>query len=130
MESPGAAEGKDASMPDKKCRCMTPPFRHEDFLVTQVGVDQTNGRFGEVSVARCKHCGQRWLHYRVEYEGFEKSGRWFRGRVTAWQARRLTPETAILRLEKMKWFFYGGSYYETDGRRSAPGMRPSPDLLG
>ena len=116
-------------MADRDCQCMVPPFHSADFDVTPVGVDQPNGRYGDVSVARCRRCGQHWLHYYVAYEAFERSGRWFRGMVSAWRARRIRPETAIEQLEKMKWFFYGGSYYNTDGKRSARGMRPNPDLL-
>ena len=28
-----------------------------------VGVDTQEGRFGEVSIWTCRHCGRPWLHY-------------------------------------------------------------------
>ena len=43
------------------CRCMTPPFDARDYDTEFLGVDETNGRFGEVSVETCKACGAGWL---------------------------------------------------------------------
>ncbi len=41
-----------------------------------VGVDETEGKFADVSVRRCDRCGRLWLCYFVEYEAFTASGRW------------------------------------------------------
>ena len=100
-----------------ECRCTAPPFDFLDYDSELLGVDETNGRFGEVSVETCKACGAKWLRYFVEYEAFSESGRWYRGLVTAESLRSLTPELAVALLESLPWYFYGGSYFRTTGRK-------------
>lgn len=103
------------------CRCLTPPFDYRDFESQDVGVDETKGRFGAVSIETCKLCGRKWLRYLVEYEAFSKSGRWFRGAVPVDTAHTVTPETAIAVLEGLAWYFVGGSYFDSTGfRRAGP----------
>jgi hypothetical protein len=99
------------------CRCFSPPFDFRDFDAEPVGVDQTNGRFGDVSIETCKHCGTRWLRYFVEYEAFSASGRWFRGLLTPELERTLTPTAAVALLQNLPWHFYGGSYFQTTGAK-------------
>ena len=99
------------------CRCETPPFDYRDFQSTPVGIDETNGRFAEVSIETCRHCGTKWLRYLVEYEAFSESGRWYRGRLTAEMEQALTPERAVAMLESLTWHFYGGSYFRTTGQK-------------
>ena len=82
--------------------------------VKSVGVDETNGRFGEANIWQCKSCGQHWLHYLVEYESFTKSGRYFMGLITPETAETLSPDQAIDYLNQLDWHLYGGSYF--DGR--------------
>jgi hypothetical protein len=64
-----------------ECGCLDPHAgSYTDFeSVRDVGVDKTNGRYGEVRVDRCRSCGRLWLHYFVEYEAFSESGRCYRG---------------------------------------------------
>ncbi len=104
-------------MAHTSCACMIPPFQHSDFESTPIGVDQTHGRYGEVSLKRCKSCGQWWLHYLFELEAFTESGRWFRGMISEEEAKKITPEAAIPFLENMDWYFYGGSYFRTTGKK-------------
>lgn len=99
------------------CHCMTPPFSFKDYDSQLLGVDETNGRFGEVSIETCKACGSRWLRYFVEYEAFSESGRWYRGQVTPEMVESLTPEQAPELLADLPWHFYGGSYFRTTGRK-------------
>lgn len=101
------------------CTCLTPPFHSTAFKSTVVGVDETRGRFAEVSVGTCKRCGRKWLRYFVEYEAFSKSGRWYRGLVSEEVAGTVTPDSAGEILESLDWYFYGGSYFETAGRRGS-----------
>jgi hypothetical protein len=101
------------------CRCMTPPLDYTDYTYELLGIDETAGRFGEVSVQTCKACGSHWLHYFVEYEAFSKSGRWYRGLVTADMLRMLTPESTVALLESLPWYLYGGSYFGTTGRKGS-----------
>ena len=96
---------------------MMPPFHYTDFESEFVGVDKTNGRFGEVSIETCKTCGSKWLRYFVAYEAFTASGRWYRGLLSQKILNSLTPEGAVEALAGLPWHFYGGSYFETTGRK-------------
>ncbi len=94
----------------------TPDFRQ--FKSSTVGVDQTDGRFADVSLETCRSCGKVWLRYFVEYEAFSRSGRWARGIVTLDQARAMTPETALDTLDTLPRFVRGGSYFDGEARWS------------
>jgi hypothetical protein len=111
---------------DSPCRCMAPPFSAEDYRIAPIGTDQADGRFGDVSIATCKVCGKQWLHYQVEYEAFEKSGRWYRGVIAPEMEQAIRPETALAVLGQMEWYFAGGSYFESSGFKSsgAPAVGP------
>jgi len=100
------------------CPCMTPPIDHRDFVKTELGMDQTQGRFADVAIDRCKHCGALWLVYHYELEGISKSGRWYRGLITSVHAAAATAGNALRILEGLGWHLYGGSYYDTTGKRS------------
>ncbi len=100
-----------------ECRCMTPPFDFRDYDIESLGIDETNGRFGDVTVETCKRCGAQWLRYFVEYEGMPSSGRWYRGLVSPEMLSGLTPDQAPAVLAGLPWYFYGGSYFETSGQK-------------
>jgi hypothetical protein len=91
-----------------------------------LGIDKTNGRYGEVHIWRCKTCGQHWLHYSVEFEAFTKSGRYFMGLITPEIAETLSPASAIEYLDKLDWHLYGGSYF--DGRKGKSQGKVNADL--
>ena len=99
------------------CRCSEPPFYYKDYESTDIGVDQTDGRNGEVSIHRCRSCGTLWLKYLIEWEWYSGSGRWYRGHVTPGQAEGITPQKAAELLKRAEWHFKGGSYYKSDGIR-------------
>ncbi|HUR53827.1 MAG TPA: hypothetical protein VMZ71_06830 [Gemmataceae bacterium] len=107
------------------CRCMTPPFDFRDFDTASLGVDETNGRFGEVTVETCRACGARWLRYFVENEAFSRSGRWYRGLVSPDVLAGLSPSQAPAVLAGLPWYFFGGSYFDSTGRK---GSGPLADL--
>ncbi len=65
----------------------------------------------EVSLLTCSLCGQKWIRYLYEVEAFTASGRWYLGAITAQQASLLVAENAKNTLEKLNWYFYGGSYF-------------------
>jgi hypothetical protein len=81
-----------------------------------IGVDEMNGRYGEVTLRRCKRCGQLWLHYQVEYEHLSGAGRYFMGLITPEAARDLEAGAAVRYLESLPWHLYGGSYFGAAGR--------------
>jgi hypothetical protein len=110
------------------CRCLTPPFDFRDYDIRALGVDPTHGRFAEVTVLTCQACGSLWLQYFVEYEQFPRSGRWYRGLVTPEQLVNLTPEQAPGLLAGCPWYFYGGSYFESGGRKGSGPLQV--DLTG
>ena len=83
----------------------------------------TNGRYGEVTLLTCVHCGTKWLHYLVEYEAFTASGRWFRAPISEEAIATITPEQAVPFLEQQPWHFLGGSYFRSRGRRSSGAIR-------
>lgn len=109
---------------DGECRCLIPPFRFEDFERQRVGVDPSGGRFAEVEVVRCRACGQRFVHYAYELEGFSRSGRWYRAPVTGVDCQTLTPEKAPALLAKARLYFSGGSYFGSSGRRGVGALDP------
>jgi hypothetical protein len=97
---------------------MAPPIDYLDFVRTEIGVDPANGRFAEVSIDRCKQCGSRWLAYQYELEAFSRSGRWYRGLITPAQAEQVAVPGALAILAGLPWYLYGGSYYDSSGKRS------------
>ncbi len=76
-----------------------------------IGVDPTNGRYGDVDLRTCRDCGRRWLHYRAEYEAFTASGRWIVGILPDELPMPLTPENAVPILNSLSWYIYGGGFY-------------------
>lgn len=84
-----------------------------------MGIDETNGRFGEVSLKQCKVCGQLWLHYFVEYESFTGSGRYFMGMISPEVAETISAESAVEYLNELEWHLYAGSFFSgKKGRRT------------
>lgn len=102
-----------------ECRCYNPPFDYRDYDSTPMGIDMTNMRYGEVSLKICKHCRTKWLDYHVEYEAFTASGRWFRAPISDEALLSLTPDQVVPFLERQPWYFLGGSYYQSQGKRSS-----------
>ena len=108
------------------CVCEQGGARFTEFESRDVGRDETEGRFADVTLNRCRTCGRTWLRYLVEYEAFSRSGRWARGLISEADANTVTPETAVAHLNGLEWYLYGGSYFDgISGRRSGP-MRWGP----
>ena len=99
-------------MVTRPCSCLNAPLAADQYeIVAHLGVDTTHGRYGEVEIWRCEQCQRWWLHYRVEYEAFPGSGRYFMGLIRPNAAERLTPEAAVPYLNHLRWHLYGGSYF-------------------
>lgn len=99
------------------CRCQSPPFHYTQFESRAVGVDETAGRYAAVTIERCLSCNQQWLRYFFEHEAFSKSGRWYRVPVSDAEAASVTETTALELMTRCSWHFYGGSYFDTTGKR-------------
>lgn len=110
-------------MPQGNCLCLNPTARYTVFTATELGIDKARGRYGDVALLECRHCGAKWLRYHVEYEAFSGSGRWYRGLISEAQAQRITAAEACKALEQLDWYFYGGPYFGTAGRRGAGPVR-------
>lgn len=100
------------------CICERPEATFDAFDEEEVGIDPTEGRYADVSLLRCRRCGQRWLRYFVEYESFSCSGRWARGPISERDAATITPEASAAYLAGLAWHLYGGSYF-----RGVQGLR-------
>ena len=103
------------SIPETPCKCFIPPLSYTDFKKAFWGVDKTNGRFAEITVQVCVHCGTKWLNYLVEFEAFSKSARWYRGVVSEKELKNLQPEKVVPYIEGLNWFIFGGSYFSSTG---------------
>lgn len=98
-------------MREQPCPCLDAPLASDRYeVIARLAVDTAHGRYGEVTIKRCRHCGRRWLHYRVEYEAFPGSGRYFMGLIAPRSGETLTPEAAVPYLNGLDWHLYGGSY--------------------
>jgi len=102
-------------MTEPDCSCLKLPIENTNFASSILGVDNTNGRYADVTVEQCKLCNRKWLRYFVEYESFTKSGRWYRGIVSDNDLLEITPENSIAYIEKLDWYIYGGSYFSSTG---------------
>lgn len=89
------------------CRCLV-AARGDLELVRDLGLDD---HLAQVSLLACPECGTYWLRYSYEVEAFTGSGRWFLGTLPARQVLALTVASARETLERLDWYYYGGSYF-------------------
>jgi hypothetical protein len=103
---------------DPGCTCLEhgPPF-FDAVHTRSIGVDETEGRYADVTLCTCPRCRRTWLRYQLEYEAFTASGRWCMAPIDAALAARITPETAAAALAAAEWHIYGGSYFDHAGKR-------------
>ena len=97
------------------CKCYFPPIYYGDYHISFLGIDKTNGRFAEVTIETCVHCGTKWIKYSIEFEAFSNSGRWYRGMIADEAVNEMVPEKAVMYLEKKEFYIFGGSYFESAG---------------
>ena len=110
-------------IPQIGCACEKTDFNYTEFRSSELGIDHTKGRYGEVSIQQCKLCQRIWVHYFVEYEHYSKSGRWYKGIVSKKDRPNITPENAIEYLESIEWYVYGGSFFESTGTIGSGSLR-------
>jgi hypothetical protein len=83
--------------------------------------DLTEGRYADVTISKCRVCGQLWLRYHVEYEAFSRSGRWARGRIDESRALTIKPQEGPAFLASLPTYLYGGSWFDGQaGEGSGP----------
>jgi hypothetical protein len=99
------------------CRCLDAPLPDAHYSdIEFIGIDETEGRFGEVRIKQCRHCSRYWLQYSVAYEQYAESGRYFMGIIEPENIHRITPETALDYLDTLAWHLFGGSYFGGRGK--------------
>lgn len=103
------------------CHCLQAPFNFEDYEISHLGVDDSGGRYAEVTLEKCRTCGTWWLKYLIEQEWHSNSGRWYRGQISDEEAKRVTTHNAAAMLGGLEWHFYGGSYFNSRGVRADGG---------
>jgi hypothetical protein len=95
-----------AEQPD--CECLVLGYVKWEFDEKSLGTDRS---WADVALRTCRRCGRIWLYYHYENEGFSKSGRWYRGVVSAQAAQSVETENALELLAKLEWYICGGSYF-------------------
>lgn len=100
------------------CSCLDDPLKNNWAAFKEVDLEEdlTSGRFGDVWARICPTCKYIWLRYFVTYEAFEKSGRWYLGRLRIKDPVAIQLKKVVMLLEDSDPCFYGGSYYDTTGR--------------
>jgi hypothetical protein len=94
------------------CECLTDPTL--PVFLEDLGMDS---KFAEISICACPRCGHLWLRYYYVVEAFSGSGRWYMGRVSA----PVAADQARATLERLPWYFFGGSYFDGKiGKRAGP----------
>ncbi|MDH6254050.1 hypothetical protein M2347_003777 [Chryseobacterium sp. H1D6B] len=102
-------------IPKIGCACEKPTSSYTEYRRSELGIDHTSGRNGEVTIQQCKLCQRIWIHYFAEFEHYSTSGRWYKGVVAKKDLSGITPENAIEHLESLEWYVYGGSFFESEG---------------
>jgi hypothetical protein len=101
-----------------ECLCFAGDVFCDNFDARALGEDS---RGGEVTVLRCKRCGQFWLDYLMEYPHLTAAGRWIHGPITPEMAAYASAEAAREILEKQAWYFRGGSAFDGTITRTVAG---------
>ncbi|WP_131724377.1 hypothetical protein [Chryseobacterium indologenes] len=102
-------------IPQIGCACEKPTSDYTEYRSSELGIDHTNGRHGEVTIQQCKLCQRIWIHYCIEFENSSNSGRWYKGIVSKKDRTQITPENALEHLENLEWYVYGGPFFESQG---------------
>jgi len=110
---------KTSGQEEEACPCLEGDTYYLNFEERSLGVDRD---FGEATVYRCKRCGRYWLHYHVEYEYLTAAGRWFRGPIAPEVAASATAASAKQILERLDWYFRGGSAFGGQVIKTSPGQ--------
>ncbi|MEI8282413.1 MAG: hypothetical protein WCG75_08415, partial [Armatimonadota bacterium] len=105
----------DAALIANDCNCFQNPQGND----IQFEYVDSMSDYAEIYLGKCSSCGQEWLRYFYEDEGFTSSGRSYVGAISADQAKNLDKEQAKSILNSLAWHWYGGSYYDGKVGRSS-----------
>ena len=98
----------------ENCICDSPPFNYKNYL----NIVEFNKGDAEIEIKKCKYCHQNWLRYYVDYNlPYIKTGRWYLGKIQEIEISKITFENAIYYLEKLEWYYYGGTYFNSLGKK-------------
>jgi len=101
------ADSFDLAMKSKECICFQ-STQQKEVPFSAVGMTDD---YADITIGKCPKCGQVWLRYLYENEGFTGSGRWYLGAISELQANTIQVNQAKAILETLDWYWVGGSYY-------------------
>ena len=97
----------DEAIQTEECICFQ-STQQEEVPFSVVGMTDD---FADISLGKCPKCGQVWLRYLTENEGYTGSGRWYLGAISDLQANMIQVNQAKALLEGLEWYWVGGSYF-------------------
>ncbi len=98
-------------MPEN-CICENPPFHYLNYEKLKCATDP----FGaQITLEKCKNCGNIWLVYLIEEPHYSRSGRWWRIKLIS---NDINVESARSHIENSKYCFVGGTYFQSTGKRA------------
>ena len=111
-------------MDERACAGLSTPFDGLT-LEGELGMD---AQYGEVSLWRCAKCGRLWLRYLYELEAFASSGHWYLGAIPDPALATVDASRCRETLERLAWYFYGGSYFDGADGQSFRAVVLTPEL--
>jgi hypothetical protein len=108
--------------PKTTCTCYNPKCNASEFDTKFLGDDTVNNHNGEVYIYKCKNCDNTWLYYFIEKD-YSKSGRWYRGLISDCKLQTLMPADAVEYLQQLDFYFYGGSFFKSNGHKGSGKLR-------
>lgn len=105
------------------CSCHEIPVDHTIFSSSFIGVDESEGRFGEVTLLSCNICRNSWVQYFYEVEAYTASGRWYRAWVDPLFLPELNESNTLSYIENSRRYIYGGSYFDSTGEYGSGKIR-------
>ena len=106
------------------CRCLDPECASDAFHETDLGVDHSDRGVAIVSLFDCRFCSHRWLHYAQGKETWTQAKRWYRGPISTYQSKLVTPDNALSLLASLPWYFFGGEDFDSEAMK---GSGPIPE---
>ena len=99
-------------MTPRACACKEPTFHFTDDQTVELGEDSHGAA---ISLSTCRHCGDLWLTYLIEWPHYSRSGRWWRVKVSPGEKQSVSIATARELIERAAGGFAGGSFFDSPG---------------